>query len=363
MNVATATAHQKSNSECDQINIDLVLSVETEFKVKLSKLNDLEKNLIDVNQQRLQWLENVQFQYQYEELLYQKKLMLMKTKVELISCKLQNEISHLEDQYDLQTLNYLIELTQPISDDFSLSDYTNLSNKQASINSEFDKGNVSKLKQSLKSSLVNRIKWANELSSLHVDLNQLQVEYRFNLELALTSTLNKLQEYFNVMTSRIQESKNLNKSITSEYLVLRHNCRIITSRLTNDRNSSYRKQEDLKSEFESYLNELEQKYTQIDSSSRDEINVVTNALRQTLVSRENHAVDLAAAVSLRESVVLKQKTQMKSCLKKYKKLHQELQLKRVVESKSMNFEIKSLRQMILLLQQELSASHAMLSDE
>ena len=72
---------------------------------------------------------------------------------------------------------------------------------------------------------------------------------------------------------------------------------------------------------------------------------------------------LAAAVSLQESVVLKQKSQMKSCLKKYKKLHQELQLKRVVESKSMNFEIKSLRQMISLLQQEVTVSHAMLSDE
>jgi hypothetical protein len=329
-----------------KINREKLLEFEKEIAKKLQYLQQIEKDMNDINEKRVEWLKNISFHQVSGTSNFNLKVQLIKHQASLISNQLKMDVLRLESQIESLKLSTLVDGTRAL-------EYGETLEKRELEMFLKGKSDLDIMKHTLQSSIDYRIQLSNYLYQLLSNLKELQVTAKKDTEVNLQNIHHHLN-LFRAQMKSFQSNANMNyQSIVKDYLVLRHNANVIQEIIVRNRNQYTNHRAIISKDLEKLIHTAKEKQTKIEVLNSNEIVSLTNNLREEILNKEKILEDL-----IREIVLLKKEKfqNYQSIIKeimKYEKGTILVEKKRKDEIDSVYYELQHLRHTIKGLEDHL----------
>ena len=321
---------------------------ELEIEKKISTLSDIEKQIINVGQLRMQWLKSVSTVDSVETETFRNKLEILKLRGEIGAVKLQIYNHRVAGTIETQTLRYLVEATKPY-DDGEKQD--SRANKLKDIAVE----NLEELRQCLHQNVSN----AQQITNLNYELinecESARMEYEQHRELVVDELNERISQYSERLTEATQQAQKQQKKVTGEYLVLRHNARVARDILLRGQKEAHHAREVLQERLDALVTESHLQREKMEKASEAELKILTDDVRSEVVEKEREVEAVRNRTNEIKALQNSVCKDIKKGIKKYVDKYNALQIKRQTELKNVSEELKVLRGMIVDVELKLNA--------
>lgn len=209
-----------------------VYKFENEMKLKLNDLKLIENEINEINVIRSSWLNNILKAYETSDKdIYLKRLEILKIQANIINYNLTLDLLRVEGFYESQTLTYLSEFTKPY-------DKNETEDSRRLYLEQYGRDQCNDMIELIKESLLRRTLLSNNSHNFKNEINNIQEEMKLNEQLELDELNDKILYYDNRMNEIIKKSKDNFYKITNEYLILRHNSKVVKEILLRSQNDA-----------------------------------------------------------------------------------------------------------------------------
>jgi len=232
MKSSSTTTVMTAEARLNELYRIKVFKFENEMKLKLNDLKLIENEINEINMKRSAWLDNILKSYEASDKdIYLKRLEILKIEANITNLNLTLDLLRLEGYYESQTLTYLAEYTKPY-EKIETEDVRKLYLEQ------YGREQCNEMIEYVKECLVRRILLSNKSHNIKIELNNIQEEMKLNEEIELEELNNKVNYYNNRMDEIIKKSSDNFYRITNEYLILRHNSKVVKEILLRSQNDA-----------------------------------------------------------------------------------------------------------------------------
>jgi hypothetical protein len=312
-----------------------IVNFESEYKLSITKLQSHEKEMNEISQLRSKWLENEENFLELETELYQKKIQILEEEFQIFQAKSLLNQYKLEEYYEGLQLQSLIQSTKQLHE------------KEMRLKNEIFKNNLEEI---LQKSILLRQNLNNECKNLQNKLQQLVMEQQSSEQLK-KSLHEKLLSDFNLNLSHLIHQLKMNLSkIIEDSLILRHNCRIASSLLTEHHQCHLTRLANIKESIRSFNQYSQETLHSYESSLQQELEISLQTKRKQLMKYEQTLDDITLsdeAERLRRSHMISTSTKE---INRYKKKYQLLQSKRYEEIEKRQKTLSEMRREISIAQ-------------
>lgn len=321
------------------LNRERVLEFENEITDLLKTLLVLKKEMDEVNQYRKEWLHNISNAHIHSGDVYVEKIDLLKAQCELSSLNMKLDNLRLESAYETQTLKMLIEATKPLGSDESEEEREKTMYYLA-------RQNTDELRDAIETSTQYRMSLSSFVYDLTSSLQSLRLQTETEQRLQEEEWRQNIVVFENNMIDSMKKSKGNYQKIVKEYLILRHNSQVAKEILVRSQNDAISARSELQKCLDHITTQATLHRQRIEEQSNAELKMLTNDLRQQVISKERELEELNQAVEK----VRRQKTfdhaHLVGEIDKYNKKYNALESKRLNDLKVIMHELKYLRQSI-----------------
>lgn len=321
---------------------------ELEIEKKIATLPEIEKQIINVGQLRMQWLKSVSTVDTVETETFRNKLEVLKLRGEIGAVKLQIYNLRVASAIETQTLRYLVEATKPYDDDET-------SESRSSKLKDIAVENLEELRQCLQLNVSN----AQQISNLNYELinecENARMEYEQHRELVVEELNERITQYSERLTEASQQAQKQQKKVTGEYLVLRHNARVARDILLRGQREAHHAREVLQERLDSLIAESHLQREKMEKASEAELKILTDDVRSEVVEKERELETVRNRTNELKRLQNSVCKDIKKGIKKYVDMYNALQRKRQTDLKNISEELKVLRGMIVDVELKLNA--------
>ena len=325
-----------------------VLDFEKEAEERLSSLGQTEQDILSVGKLRQRWLSSVNNMDEVETDTFGLQLENMRANLELAELNLSIDQIQMEELYEQQTLNYLVQATKPLENGESKE-------SRAEILEQMTKENLDELCGALRTSIDFRSKINKKMRDSTVELAKLRVNHDNRHSVAVSDLQDRMAQYAERMKEAVLASKKQHKKITGEYLVLRHNARVAKEVLQRSQNEAQLGRKLLQEKLEKLTEEAAGQRERMEAAALAELKIMTEDIRNNVIRKENEVNDVRRHIELLKSSQKQSNRDLRKAVKVYDTKRLNLEKRRKSEITVIKEELQGLRNMCTSLENIIDA--------
>jgi hypothetical protein len=317
-----------------------VYDFEKEYEVKLSRLPEIEKEILQIGQARRRWLNSIAVVDSLDTEIFTRKLNIIKTKADLGVMKVLVDSARLQGYYEAHTLKYLVAATKPYDDEGD-----NKESREIQLKALANQ-NLDELRTVLRKSIAFRSATTNSVYNLIAQTDALKIEYEMNKSILVNDIAERINQYLTRLQESVDESKKNHKKITGDYLVLRHNAKVASDIVIRGQKEANIARKILQERLEQLVTEAQLQRERMEKTSAAELKLFTNDIRNEVIQKEREYEAISANI---KDHVKKRKNACKDSKKQIKMYTDKLnalESKRKEEVMAITEQLKVLREKV-----------------
>ena len=315
---------------------DRVHGFEEEMQRVLNGMDEVEKSIASINLARRSWLESVGGADEIDAQTYLKRLDSFRILANIEQTHVDADSVRLDEVYEKQQLSMLIAATKPYEDDENDEMRDKLLTKLALEGTK-------DMKESLEKSVDVRRKAAHDTGDMLRKTDVVLSEYEQRGKMREDEVKARIDAYIRRLDDSIKEGQKKFKSLTQDYLVLRHNCKVAKEMLQRSKNEAHKEREDLQKSLGSVNEQTKLHLERQEHACEEERKKLTASLRQTVIKKEREIDSLRADTQGKKDEKKNATKEYKKLIKDYEHKYSELQDKRRREIKQITETLSELR--------------------
>ena len=315
---------------------DRVHAFEDEMQRVLNGTDEVEKSIASINSARRSWLESVGGADEIDAQTYLKKLDSFRILANIEQSHVDADSVRLDEVYEKQQLSMLIAATKPYEDDEDDEMRDKLLTKLALEGTK-------DMKENLEKSVDVRRKASHDTGDMLRQTDIVKSEYEQRGKMREDEVKARIEAYIRRLEDSIKDGRKKFKTLTQDYLVLRHNCKVAKEILQRSKNEAHKKREDLQRSLESVNEQTKLHLERQEHACEEERKKLTASLRQTVIRKEREIEILRADTQNKKDEKKNATKNYKKLIKEYEHKYTELQEKRRREIKQITETLSELR--------------------
>jgi hypothetical protein len=313
-----------------------VLAFEDDLQASLEQLPKVKEKIIELNKSRKQWIHSAAEVDAVEADIFSKTLLLYRKQAEVLGMRIETSEESLHTVYEDQQLSALIAATKPYDDD-ETDQMRGLTLKKI-----YSDG-AGAVEETLERAVADRSNCCNMASSVLRQVDLLEAEYKKKKELRRNAIELRMQEYIGQLEKVLEDGREKHRDLTREYLVLRHNARLVKEVVVRNENKLTKYREEMSENFTILEKQIEKEMQFLERSNAAELSALTNQLRQSLLSKEGDLEVLRSQVYRKRREDKESRVHTRILLKKYARKYNVLQEERKEDIAEQQAELARMR--------------------
>jgi len=255
-----------------------VLNFEAELSSSLSILDIIDKEMNSLCDMRSTWVTQVSGVGDIEVQVFKNRIDTLRKRAETAIMDIEIDRIRLEGFYEAQQLKQLIVATRPREDGET--------DKQRSkeIGVVIREG-MEAIAKAVRKSTRFRQEILSNCEDMNRQLFMLKKEYHDGHKMRIQTSIQRVTEYMDHLSSMISDCESKNKRLTSDYLILRHNARVAKEVLVRSQNEANRTRKILQDNIDKLMVESVVQRDRVEKNSDEELKALTNDIRRQVIGK------------------------------------------------------------------------------
>jgi hypothetical protein len=343
LNSSKAMQQSISTSAHEQALIALrgrVINFEKEMHEKITVFQpSIEQDVKELTQLRNQWVDTIVSIDKSDYESYHKRIEILKIRLDSLSLELLIDAVRLDGIYESATLNYLVESTAPMEGSETLEGRNKRLMEVTKVQSE-------DLTARILSCEEYRAQLKATAYDIQFELQRIQLEAESHFAVIMGLVEDRLQTFTSKLSDLLSTAEANSKKVMSDYLILRHNARVAREILHRSQKDATSAREDLERRLDQIVQEASLQRDKMSAASMAEINLITDDIRQTVLTKESELESMEKRVDIAKRQSSFEIRSLKKEIKLYNKKYKELQKQRANDHGSIREELTKLRDLI-----------------
>lgn len=306
---------------------------------RIQNLHHFESEIVRTGLLRRQWLTNVTKDVDGDTELFHMKLKVKTAMMKLLRVRLATENAKIENFQFTVSLQNLIAATKPYE-----GDDNDMSRKK--VLDLMMQNNIENIKDALSQSSAVKANLSGHVDDLLQNIEELKLQHSQQCELVVTDLQPKIAQYAAQLRESLVSSKLIDKQITGDYLVLRHNCRVATEILIRSQNEASLARQAIHENLCLIALAASNQREKIEKSSEGELTLLTEGIRLKLLRNEKDLEILQAKKTERVRATKNKLYNLSLTYDQFETKYETLQIQRKNDLERVGGELRRLREMV-----------------